>query len=91
MGHRPLETQDSSRGSRGGIHSTTGPEHQRLPFHTFSGSPYLSSGEPLELAAWSPCCLESPVPGVPPPQGPCPLGALQEPGLCLTPAAAGAH
>ena len=47
-----------------------------------SGCPFIPSlaaltslvWEPLELAAWSPCCLESPAPGVPLPRVPAPWG-----------------
>ena len=68
VGHRPLEIQDSSRGSGCGVHSTTGPEHQQLPFHTFSGSPHLPG-----VGAPGTGCLEpllSGVPRVPAPGGP---------------------
>ena len=74
VGHRPLEIQDSSRGSGCGVHSTTGPEHQQLPFHTFSGSPHLPG-----VGAPGTGCLEPLLSGVPSawgpsPQGPCPWG-----------------
>lgn len=71
VGPQASEIQDSSRGSGCGVHSTTGSEHQRLPFHAFSGSPHLPVWEPLELAAWSPYCLGVLSAWVPPPEGPC--------------------
>lgn len=49
---------------------------------SLAASPLPPVWEPLELAAWSPLLSRSPAPGSPPPEGPCPWGSLQEPGLC---------